>query len=88
MTKVLIEVASAHGCSKCAQSREIVEHSVRGMSDVSVKEINIAENPDFAIKHRIMSTPSLIINGHLEFSSIPKPDELRKVVEQYKKGKR
>lgn len=80
MTKVLIEVASAHGCSKCAKSKEIVENLVRGMSDVSVKEVNIAENPDFAIKHGIMSTPSLIINDHLEFTTIPKPDELRKLI--------
>lgn len=86
MTKVVIEVANAHGCSKCARNMEIVENLVRGMDDVSVKEINIAENPDFAIKHKILSTPSLVINGHLEFTAIPKPDELRRSIEKYKKG--
>jgi len=79
---VLIEVASAHGCSKCLKAKETVERMVSGMKSVVVKEVNIAENPEFAIKHGIFATPAVIINGKLQFTSIPNENDLKKYLKE------
>lgn len=76
--KILIEIASAPGCSKCATAKEVILDHIENMKGINLKEINIAENPDIAVKHGIMSTPALIINGKLAFTSAPSEDELKK----------
>ena len=51
---------------------------------IDIKEINIAENPDIAVKHGIMSTPAFIINDKLAFTSAPSEDELKKKIDELK----
>ena len=82
--KILIEVVSAPGCSKCAGAKEIIHNYIQNMKGISLKEINIAENPDIAVKHRIMSTPALIINGKLAFTGTPSKDEFKKFLKRIK----
>ena len=82
--KILIEVVSAPGCSKCARAKEVIRNHIENMKDIDIKEINIAENPELAVKHGIMSTPALIINGKLAFTGAPSEDELKKYLNKIK----
>lgn len=77
-SKILIEIISAPGCAKCAGAKEVIKSYVKDMKGVAIKEINIAEHPEIAVKHGIMSTPAIIINGKLAFTSTPKLDEFKK----------
>jgi len=78
--KILIEIVSAPGCAKCAGAKEVIRNHIENIKGIDLKEINIAENPDIAVKHRIMSTPTLIINGKLAFTGAPSEDELKKYI--------
>ena len=82
--KIIIEVVSAPGCSKCAKANEVIRDHIENMKGIDLKEINIAENPDIAVKHGIMSTPALIINGKLAFSGAPSENELKKYLKKIK----
>lgn len=82
--KILIEIVSAPGCAKCAGAKEVIDSYVKDMKGIRIKEINIAENPELAVKHGIMSTPALIINGKLAFSSAPSLDEFKKYLNKIK----
>ena len=80
--KTIIEVVSAPGCSKCAKAKEVISSYIQNMKGIDLKEMNIAENPELAVKHRIMSTPALIINGKLAFTDAPNEDELKEYLKK------
>jgi len=84
--KILVQIVSAPGCSKCAGAQEVIKSYAKDMKNVSVKEVNIAENPELAVKHGIMSTPAVIVNGKLAFSSAPKLEEFKKYINKIKNG--
>ena len=86
MVKVTIkvEIISAPGCAKCAGAKEVIHSYVKDMKGVNVKEINIVEHPEIAVKHGIMSTPALIVNGRLAFTGAPSEDELKKYLNKIK----
>jgi len=80
--KISIEIVNAPGCSKCARAKEVIRNHIENMKGIDIKEINIAENPDIAVKYGIMSTPALIINGKLAFTSAPSEGELKKYIKK------
>jgi len=82
--KIIIEVVSAPGCSKCSSAKDVVNSLVRDKNGVQVREVNIAENPNLAINYGIMSTPAIIINGKLEFTSTPTLQELENKLKNMK----
>lgn len=43
-----------------------------------VQEIDISQQPDAIQQYGVVTTPSLVINGRLEFSGIPKAGKLMK----------
>jgi len=46
--------------------------------DIRWTEIDITEHPEVAVKYRVMSTPAIAINGKLEFTGVPKEEDLRR----------
>ena len=83
--KILIEIVTTQWCAKCQKANEMIRNLLKDIKRVVIKEINIAENPEIAVKYQIMSTPALIIDDKLEFTGIPNEEELKKVIEKHRK---
>ena len=82
--KILIEIVTAQGCSKCQRGTEKIRNQLKNIPEINIKEINLIENPEIAVKYKIMTTPVLIINNKLEFTGVPDEKELKKVIEKYR----
>jgi len=41
------------------------------------EEVDVANQPEVAERYGIMSAPAVVIDGRLEFRSVPKPNALR-----------
>jgi len=51
---------------------------VRGeIPDIRLVEVDITQHPEVAVKHLVMSTPAIVINGKLEFAGVPMEGALR-----------
>lgn len=83
--KILIEIVTAPGCAKCQGATESIRNQIKNMKNITIKEINLIENPEIAIKYGIMSTPALIIDDKLEFTGVPNEEEFKKVIEKHRK---
>ena len=55
-----------------------IEELRQEIPDLSWEEISLAENPEVAVKYRVMATPAIAINGVLAFSGVPKEADLRR----------
>ena len=39
-------------------------------------EVDITQQPEVAVRYRVVSTPAIAINGRLEFRGVPREDAL------------
>ena len=54
----------------------LIESAKSQIFDVEMKEVDITEHPEVAVKYRVMATPAIAINGRLEFLGVPREDAL------------
>jgi len=45
--------------------------------EVRLVEVDITQDPEIAVKYRIMATPAIAINGKIEFTGVPREEALR-----------
>lgn len=43
---------------------------------VQIREVNLMDHPELALRYGVLSTPALVINGRLEFMGVPKETKL------------
>jgi glutaredoxin len=72
-----VQVLSTPGCAGCARTKHMIADVVAGYPELDWEEIDLTEQPEMAARYGIMSVPAIIIDGALEFSTVPKPDALR-----------
>lgn len=66
-------VLSTPGCVGCATVEKMLDEM-----NVKYKVIDVTENPDLLQKYPIMTAPGIVINGKLEFTGVPRKEELKK----------
>lgn len=71
MTKV--QILTTPGCTSCAKVEKMLDEM-----EVKYEIIDITKNPKILEKYQVMSAPGIVIDGKLEFSGVPKEEELRK----------
>ena len=49
-----------------------VENAKARFSDLEVREWDLVDHPELGPRYGVMATPAIVINGRLEFSSVPK----------------
>lgn len=69
-----VQVLTTPGCSNCS----VLEKMLKKLG-VSFELIDVTEKPEFLEKYPIFTAPGLVINEKLEFTGIPKPEELKKL---------
>ncbi len=68
-----VQVLTSPGCSNCSVLEKMLEKL-----GVKYDLIDVTEKPEYLEKYPIFTAPGLVINEKLEFTGIPKYDELDK----------
>ena len=68
-----IQILTTPGCSNCNVLEKMLDEL-----GVNYTLIDVTQQPQFLEKYPIFTAPGLIINDKLEFTGIPKLDELKK----------
>jgi len=68
-----VQVLTTPGCSNCSVLEKMLEKL-----GVKYDLIDVTEKPGYLEKYPIFTAPGLVINEKLEFTGIPKYDELDK----------
>ncbi len=68
-----VQVLTTPGCSNCSVLEKMLEKL-----GVKYDLIDVTEKPEYLEKYPIFTAPGLVINNKLEFTGIPKYDELEK----------
>ena len=74
-----IELISASGCRKCAQTRETLKAVAAELAQdrLQWRDVNVLEELDYAVSLGVLTLPAMAVNGKLVFSSLPTPEQLR-----------
>lgn len=77
--KIVLEVFSAPGCVRCAQTRQALRSVAEELDKECFvwREVNVLEEMDRAVELGVVSPPSLAIDGKLVFPVLPTPARLR-----------
>ena len=69
-----VKVLTTPGCSNCSVLEKMLDKL-----GITYDLIDVTENPEYLQKYPIFTAPGLVINEKLEFTGIPKLDELEKI---------
>ena len=68
-----VEVLTTPGCTNC----NVLEKMLDALG-VKYDLVDVTEKPEYLKKYSIFTAPGLVINNKLEFTGIPKSEELEK----------
>ena len=79
-----IEVFAAPGCKNCGKAKDVIRKLVAelGAARIQLREVNVVEEIDYAVKLGVLSTPAIAVNGELVFASMPSEKKLRQALQQ------
>ena len=66
-----IEILTTPDCSNCSLVKKMLDEE-----GLEYSVIDITEKPDYLEKYPIFTAPGVVIDGKLEFTGVPKKDEL------------
>jgi len=69
-----VEVLTTPDCSNCKVLEKILDEL-----GISYDLIDVTEKPEYLEKYPIFTAPGLVIDGKLEFTGIPKKEDLKKI---------
>ena len=69
-----VEILTTPGCSNC----KILEKMLDNLG-ISYDLIDVTEKSEYLEKYSIFIAPGLVIDGKLEYSGIPKIEDLKKI---------
>jgi len=68
-----VQILTTPGCVNCAKVKEMLN-----AMKVKYEVIDVTKNPDILQKYPVMTAPGIVINDKLEFTGVPKEEELKK----------
>ncbi|WP_019412483.1 thioredoxin family protein [Paenisporosarcina sp. TG20] len=86
---MIVEVVTSgiSGCSSCEKAKELVKKILKDFSNVDFREIDALEQPERIQELGFVNTSAIVINGNVEFSSVPKEKVLRLRIEEIRNKK-
>lgn len=66
-----VEILTTPDCANCS----ILEKMLNDLG-ISYEKIDVTEKPEYLQKYPIYTAPGLVLNGKLEFTGIPKKEQL------------
>lgn len=81
---IKVEIFSSPGCGKCNHAKDTLYQLVAELGDDKIqwREVNILDELDYAVELGVMSTPAIVIDNELIFSSLPSAKKLRAELEK------
>lgn len=85
---IRVEVFAAPGCRNCGKAKDILKKLAAelGGERIQLREVNVVEEIDYAVKLGVLSTPAIAIDGELVFASLPSEQKLRRALEEKLQG--
>jgi thioredoxin 1 len=81
MKEAYIEVFSSQGCVGCPTVKKMLKELYEELEgDITVEEVDIAEDPTRAAEYGIMSVPAVVVNGILKIAGVPSKQELKETI--------
>lgn len=82
MEKIMVEVFSSPGCSKCGRAKEILKKTVEETAPgrIEWREVNILDEMEYSIKMGVLTTPAIAIDGKLVFAGLPSAKKLKNYI--------
>jgi len=68
-----VEILTTPSCGNCKTVEKILEEL-----DITYSIIDVTEKPEYLEKYPIFTAPGIVINEKLEFTGVPKKQELLK----------
>jgi len=84
MKKKVVQVFSTPDCVSCARAKKLLDKIIGDYPGVTVEVVNILEAQAEVVKYGIMSSPTIVINGKVEYTGVPSEKNLRKILEKLK----
>ena len=69
-----VEVLTTPDCSNC----KVLEKMLDKLG-ISYDLVDVTDKPEYLEKYPIFTAPGLVIDGKLEFTGIPKKEDLKKI---------
>lgn len=66
-----VEILTTPNCSQCSVVEKILDEM-----EIPYDVIDVTEKPEYLEKYPIYTAPGIVINGKLEFTGVPKKQEL------------
>ncbi len=83
-----VEIFYTPGCSECvAAHAKLHAMAQEAVQEVEWRELNIFEELDHAVELGVITLPSIVIDGKLEFTSMPTVEQLRRALIQRVQGR-
>lgn len=70
---VSVKILTTPDCAGCAVVKKMLDEL-----KVKYEVIDVTKKPEVLKKWPIMTAPGIVINGKLEFSGVPKKEDLKK----------
>ena len=81
MGEAYVEIFSSQGCVNCPAVKKMLRELADELEgDVTVEEVDIAQDPSRVTEYGIMSVPSVVVNGILKCAGDPTRDDLKKAI--------
>jgi thioredoxin 1 len=75
---ITIEVFSASICNRCGEAKKRVQTILKEFADrVNYREIDVVDEIDYAVSLGVLTTPTIVIDGEVVFTSMPSVKQLR-----------
>lgn len=73
-----VKVLTSEGCVGCQKLEKMLNEF-----EIKYELIDVTSNPEYLEKYPIFMAPGLVIDGELEFSGVPKKEELLQKLRNY-----
>ncbi len=67
-----VQILTTPGCGSCARVEKMLDEM-----NVKYEVVDITQHPEMLQKYQVMTAPGIVIDGKLEFTGVPKEEELR-----------
>lgn len=82
-----VELFQSAGCKRCAATRDSLREAAhQAVPGVIWREVDAAQEIDYAVDLGVMSLPAVAVNGCLVFSSLPTPAQLAAELKRHAAG--
>lgn len=61
---------------------DLIKKVLKDFPNIKIKEIDLVEHPDMAVKYGVMTSPAIIINEAVAFVGVPNEKKFRKKLEE------